>query len=388
MKSLKNNPRLVLLFLGILLINFLLYLFQFIKSGTSSDINLILRRIDTPYKAWLNGYLGFFFNVKFVGLINWLVIPLGILYIRKNRKSLKPALKATLLAISLAILLIAIKGFFNARYQLTLYPLSTMVLLFLLINFIRDYQSGYVQHIILFLGFLIILNNIMYITLLKDKNLVPNNDPVKQGMLARMKQRISNFSVYSDTSLAFNQSPNAISKALFFFHFLDTVGQHTDKPYVVLDVIEKLNREKKILVNNYPMLYYYTGSRGVYYWSGDDTYFGARGVMPLLKGRSDGQIARFIIDSLGCSYILSSETYNLYNERFNKWINRYGKPICYDPSEFILYEVQKEPGQFPVEPLKNRLKDYRQQSSNRYYVNDSLQIIFSQPTQNRFRLPR
>lgn len=379
MEKLKNHRRLLFLFGGILLVSFFLYLFQFLKTGARTDINLILRRIETPYKAWLNGYLGFFFNVKFVGLVNWMVIPLGILYFRKKSRSLDPPLKATLLALSLTVLLICIKGFFNARYQLTLYPISTMMLLFLLVEFIRDYFREYLTKIILFTGFLLLLNNIMYFTLLKEKTLVKSSEPGQKGFLSRIKKTVYDYRAYSDTAHKQHQNENTIAKALCFFNYLDSCESNRKMPYVVLEVIKKLNPAKKILVNNYPMVYYYTNHKGVYYWSGDDTYFGASGVKPLLKDRNNEQVARYITDSLGCGYILSSQTYNLYNERFNQWLNQYGKPICLDPSDFILYEVQTKPGNYSIEAMKKKMYQYRNNVSDWYYVNDSLQIIFSPP---------
>jgi hypothetical protein len=374
MKLLKNN-RLYLLFTGILLINCLLYFFQIYHEGQSKDINLILRRIDTPYKVWLNGYIGFLFNVKYVGLLNWLLIPLGIYYFRKNTERLSPQLKAILLALSLITLLIAVKGFFNVRYQLSLYPVSIILFLFLLSDFIRDNFKDKVYSIFFFISFLIVLNNMMYLSLLQEKPLVKRMSNEKKGFLSEMRQKIYNFQNLPDTIKNFNQSNNQLSKALFFLNYLDTCGRKNEKPYVVLDFIDKLKNESKILVNNFPMLYYYTGKRGVYYWSGDDTYFGKNGVRPLLNGRTDEQITKFVKDSLQCRYVLSSHAYNLYNERFHKWIGKYGKPICFDASDFILYEIQDSAGNYPLEPYYQKIDEYRRKSAHGLFVNDSLRLI-------------
>jgi len=375
MKSQKNKHRLFLLMTGILLIVGLLYFFQVFEHRASTDINLILRRIETPYKAWLNGYLGFFFNVKFVGILNWMVIPLGIFYLRKKSLVLNAPLKATLLAICFTILLIGIKGFFNSRYQLTLYPAASIIIIFLLFEVIRDYFFEYLVFIITFFSCLLFFNNLMYGTLLRDKQLLAKKEISRKGYFSRLEKKISDFKTFSDTSQKFKECSNQISKALFFINYLDSSEAKTNNPYVIIDFIAKLNSEKKILVNNYPMLYYYTKKKGVYYWCGDDTYFGAYGVKPLLKGRSNKEITGFVFDSLDCGYVLSSEIYNAYNQKFNSWIQAYGKPVCYDPSDFILYEIQKTPGNFPIDTFPKVIEEHREKISKRFYINDSLKVI-------------
>lgn len=87
-------------------------------------------------KAWLNGFLGVFFKFKYLGNIHWLLIPLAIWFFsvpaRRERHYLAPAF-----VLAGLFLLIAIKGYFSTRYQLTLFPASAFLTLVLLWRFLQ-----------------------------------------------------------------------------------------------------------------------------------------------------------------------------------------------------------------------------------------------------------
>lgn len=99
-----------------------------------------LKEIETPGKKWLNGYLGIFFRFKYLGNINWLIIPL-LVYFFLSRKKLQRWQLALLFAWSLTVLFIAIKGYTNYRYQFTLFPFTATVILLLLWDILKNKKA-------------------------------------------------------------------------------------------------------------------------------------------------------------------------------------------------------------------------------------------------------
>ena len=119
------------LIIGILFL-VVLYSIQTKIDESVKDVNLIYRRIETPTKFLLNGYLGHFFNFKYLGVLNWLIIPFGIYAVFKLHFLDTKWKKALALSYILILILISVKGYFNSRYQLTLMPITlTMAILFL-----------------------------------------------------------------------------------------------------------------------------------------------------------------------------------------------------------------------------------------------------------------
>ncbi|NIM15930.1 MAG: hypothetical protein GTO45_28350 [Candidatus Aminicenantes bacterium] len=95
--------------------------------------------IETTGKKWLNGHLGLFFRFKYLGNINWLIIPLLIwFFVSKARKKLERWQMALVFVWLFTVLLIAVKGYANPRYQLTLFPITSVMVLFLLWKFLED----------------------------------------------------------------------------------------------------------------------------------------------------------------------------------------------------------------------------------------------------------
>jgi hypothetical protein len=119
------------------------------------------RAIETPVKLWLNGYLGLFFRTKMFGFLSWLMIPILIyfLFTMKNKKQWQRAL---FLVYFLSVILVAIKGYRNYRYALTLYPFTIGVVVW----FSWDYLKSKPKRIRLlgigFFSFLLICNAVFY----------------------------------------------------------------------------------------------------------------------------------------------------------------------------------------------------------------------------------
>ncbi|WP_320045063.1 hypothetical protein [uncultured Desulfobacter sp.] len=79
------------------------------------------RGIGTNLDLWRNGYLGLFFRFKIFGWLNWIAIPLFLVFLKDIKKK-EPWQKTICLALFLSVLFICVLGYRNYRYQLTLFP--------------------------------------------------------------------------------------------------------------------------------------------------------------------------------------------------------------------------------------------------------------------------
>lgn len=102
----------------------------FAPSSSIVLLDLKAREIETINRLWLNGYLGLYLNFHLVGYWSWLALPLLLVFFAglKKKKKWEIALACVYL---LSVVLIAIKGYFNSRYALTLVPFNlTFILAF------------------------------------------------------------------------------------------------------------------------------------------------------------------------------------------------------------------------------------------------------------------
>jgi hypothetical protein len=328
-------------FLGVILL-LVLYNIQIHIDQSVKDINLIYRRIETPTKLLLNGYLGHFFNFKYLGNLNWLIIPFGIYAVVKLRFFDTPWKKALALSYLMALLLISVKGYFNARYQLTLMPLTLpMAVLFISLYIQENNLVKYKYHIVLSLFLLIIINTAVGFLFMQQKtgNTVTDD---KGGLMYKLMHPLETL-----TKIENKQKSNA---------------------YPVIDFIRTLPKEDKILVNNLPMLYYYTSKSGTYYWCGDDTYYFSKGRSLLMENRSIDQMRQFITDTLGCKYLLSTDYYNQHSEKFNEFVHSYCKPVFMDNGEFVMYEITPIKGNYTLEKFTKALKKKQHEGITRISI--------------------
>ncbi len=75
----KENKFFLLLVLGTVFIISLIYILLHLQGDTNS-FNAFVRHLDSSHKYWLNGFLGSIFNFKNVGILNWLILPLSIVF--------------------------------------------------------------------------------------------------------------------------------------------------------------------------------------------------------------------------------------------------------------------------------------------------------------------
>ena len=295
-----RNIKVLLVLLLIIAVDVLVYKAIGFQSSSTNHA-LVIRGIDTSSKMWLNGYFGVFFNFKYLGNINWLLL-LFLPYLIKTYQNRPDWQKAIQIFILFSFAIISIYGFFNERYQLTLFPLVLAVLLYMIFErFSKD-------------------KNLLILILIGLSLLVSTNF---------VKYFISDFMAKHEAK---------ISK------MIDLKNQNINvaglKRESIIDEINKLNitKSNQVLVNNLPFYYYYTDLPGVYYSSIEDCYYTEAGKSKLASFNSKEAITKVLVDTLHCSYILSSLDMNLYNEAFSNYLETNCDKII-EVDKVILYKV-------------------------------------------------
>lgn len=298
-KEIRNIKVLAIIIL-IITVEILVYKVTGFQS-TSTKHALVVRGIDTSSKMWLNGYLGVFFNFKYLGNINWLLL-LFLPYLIKTYQNRPNWQKAIQIFILSSFAIISIYGFFNERYQLTIFPLVLAVLLYIIFErFSKE-------------------KNLLILILIGLSLLICTNF-VKYFMADFMAKHESKISKMIDLK---NQNKN-------------TAGLKNES---IIDEINKLNitKSNQVLVNNLPFYYYYTDLPGVYYSSIEDCYYTETGKSKLASLNSKEAITKALVDTLNCNYILSSLDMNLYNETFSNYLETNCDKII-EVNKVVLYKV-------------------------------------------------
>jgi hypothetical protein len=400
-----NKAKLYLsIFLSLVFIS-LIYFFQAQVDETVTDVNLIHRRIETPIKFWMNGYLGHFFNFKYLGNINWLLLPLSLFAFLKLNYFNQEWKKSFAVAYLLALVLISVKGYFNARYQLTLLPITLSALLYFLWLYLehQDLQMFKKFVLIIIIG-LVLSNDVFGLLFSRVSNqiiLQQKHQELVERLINNvdsLSHKIANFENKSKTAAYILQHHRLLlvqnlinyvdsiqnnirrsSKGLveLLINYVDSIShkiaylenKSKTPAYPVIDFIRKeIPDDERFLVNNLPMLYYYTNKKGIYYWCGDDTYYTKNGRSRLMENRSIEQIMLFIKDSLNCNYLLSTPTYNKYDSNFEEFTRTYCKPIFLDLGEFAVYEISREKGNYSIEPMAKELSKRLNKGIPPFYV--------------------
>jgi hypothetical protein len=300
--STKNIP---LYYLITLLIAALLFVTSYYLDketiSNTVDITLKNRSIETPLKLWLNGFLGQFFHIKFVGTIACLsLIP--YFYFLFSFRQLSNTYKAILIGYSFIALLLIFKGYFNYRYQLTLYPLNILVLFIFIANKIQSKSIKFNIHIIILI-LIISLSNI-------------NNYSILKKLVTRFNTQQS--SQNKEVSISNNHTLTDI------FTFIDTV---------------KTNQS--FLVNDLSMFYYNTNKKGLYFWAERDIYFDKQGPNNKLQNKTSNEYKNYIKDSLQCEYVFSCERYNLLSQKFSKFLLQDCKLVFQANDQGNVYLIHK-----------------------------------------------
>lgn len=284
----KNHWRILLLFAATLLVVDVLVYYITGQKDLSADPNLQDRNIETTGKLWLNGYLGTLFHFRFLGNINWLIIPLAFIY---RREILKNRVLMCLSAFMvLSLVLIGLKGYFNPRYQFTLLPIVIMLLVAGVwqLPTVRPDWAPLRQPILILLTLACLVN---------------------MWLILGGERAIRNFNrVMADKSSGPVKAAEPLPDGV----------QYVQELHLCLDSL--IAPGEKVLVNNLPEVYYYTNAFGHYYWCGSDLLYGNDGPKMLFHDRSQEQVKRFLRDTLGCTWIYTFKSYNRYNLAFETFL--------------------------------------------------------------------
>jgi hypothetical protein len=306
-----------------------------------TDSNLTSRGIDSPAKMWLNGYLGHFFRFKFLGNINWLMLPILVHFFItiKKRERWEMALVFMFL---LSILLIAVQGFFNYRYAQTLMPFTTVLVLVSIwrffdenkIQFLRKYVMGFLVILVLFntWHYLPWGGNAGKVTLIEDQEIVTQETVAVPTEQAAYKSKRE---VFKEALLSGN-IPNLRDNRTPFLG-------HPDLPADLLEYIQNLELAPgdQFLTNNISMIYYYTDQKAMYYWCLDDVYCDVAGYHQLFEKRSADQVYTHLRHSLHCSHVLTRDIYNTYSKPWNEFLQQYATLSFKDQLGFEVWTLNE-----------------------------------------------
>jgi hypothetical protein len=211
--------------------------------------------IGTSGKKLLNGYLGVFFRFKYLSNINWLIIPLLVWYFVTHRKRVSWQ-KGLVFVWAIAVLFINIKGYYNSRYQLTLFPFNGTIILLLLWEFLKGKKQAIKILVFSIVTFLCVFNFVHY------------------------------FDQYK------------------FFWEVRVTLKNPHFPVRLIDYFNNLNRQgdaAKTLVINQPIFYYHTNNVGIDYRHPKAWQF----IEQLNKREGNRtQLFHILKESLDSSYIL------------------------------------------------------------------------------------
>jgi hypothetical protein len=262
-----------------------------------NDFDALNRNLDGKVRHILNGRLGFFFNLKYVGIsaIACLIL-LPQIYSIKN-KILDYSTIFLLILMLFTGIFLSFFAYINYRYISTLLPLMIGILLvFTTILFNNKDQKFWLWALIIIqtfaFGFIIVFSFYP-----KYKN--------------RMNGSVS--------------QSNEINKL--------------NCPNIYTYMNDSLGLKNKVLINNLPEFFLRTKHQGVFYWSRDDEYFNHKGTFNLLKEKSNEQVVQFLKDSLSVNYILTNKQLAPYNHQFNIILQSHFKLCKTDQLGNELYQL-------------------------------------------------
>ncbi len=269
------------------------------------DKNLKERGIETIEKLYLNGYLGVLFGFKYSGNINWIILPLFVIYLIQKRFQISRVGGGMFLFLLLSMLLIGLKGYFNARYQYTL----VLVIICLIMYLLWELRG--------------ILDNVSFRVIIGILVLFSFFNMSFELMGNRVKEK---FNMVFGSSIKNNDFNNSS------LNNFDTIEVDN-----LLEYIESISTNKYFLVNNLPDFYYYTSKKGYYYWCGNDEYYSEEGIKPLFN--QDMEKVYYQLKKMNCKYIYTYKLYFEYNKNFDLFIKKYCVLIAEDRDNRVLYKI-------------------------------------------------
>ncbi len=266
------------------------------------DIALFSRGIGSPVLLWLNGYLGIFFNLQFLGPVGVIAVPLIVGSLWKWR-ALSRWQRGLLLFMLMATVIIGLFGGFNYRYALTLQPLLAVAVMAAVWKLMQGRERGW------YLAALVAMSMLNAALALEHRQRTWRADPEYAQKKAMKK-------AFPDR---FDDGPRDLQG------MLARAG---------------VGERDTVLVNNLPIWYYRTERPGAYYWCGSDQLFLAEDRPFLFRQRDDAQVTRYLVDTLGCRFIFSLDEYAPYNERFHAYLEEHCELVGSDDRGYTLHRLK------------------------------------------------
>ncbi|GEM_PF-4100274 len=330
MMSLPKNIR--FLIGGAIAVVLIVYSLILFSTDESASMYLNERGIDSLPKLVLNGFLGQFFKYKYLGNLVWVAFPFLLIHLAKL-KGKSSSIKAFTLIYVLSVLLIAVQGYYNTRYQLSLFPVTISFLVVALFDFLKERNiKPSATIIILGVGLMTVFNYTVFGVekLLEnppEQTFKPKPVRLPKAPQINLGKRIG---ALADT---LNNKLDRTWPLL-----IEHDGIEGDRRHIFYQ-IDSLPFEERILVNNQPLVLYYTNKPGVMYWCRKDLLSTQRGRYPLLESRDNLEVRNYLIDSLQCKYIFSTLHYNEYNPRFVEFLAEQCDTALQE-GDYVLYEIR------------------------------------------------
>jgi hypothetical protein len=259
------------------------------------------RGIGTPLLLWLNGYLGVFLHLRYLGPVTMLGLPLCLLALW--RWGHLPSWQRGLLAFTLlAIAVIGAFGGFNYRYAFTLQPLLTVAVVAVAWQVLSPRTRF---PFVLALAAVTVLNS---------------------AMALEHRQRV--WRAMPDLASPDTQKGTLRDR-------LDSGPRDLDSWLSVHGVAPT----DTVLVNNLPIWYYVTQRPGIYYWCGSDQLFLADGKPFLFKDRSAEEVWHYLRNDLHCQYVFSIAEYDRYDPRFAAFLEQHTALLAQDDRGYTLHRL-------------------------------------------------
>lgn len=263
----------------------------------TGDVALFGRGIGSPLLKFVNGYLGAYFNLRYLGnTVCWALPAVVFLFLRW--RLLEPWHRGVALFLTLAALLIGVAGGFNYRYAFTLSP--ALIALTMLVtdegmkrSALSIRQRSWV-HIVFAL-----------LTVVNTKMAIDHSSRVVEANpIAHVEED--------------EDKP--------FFKKFNTAPDDLDGWFSAMGVPPT----ERMLVNNLPLYYFRTQRPGAYYWCGADQYFGPDGEEGIFRGRTDDEVVRFLADTMRIRCIFSDRYLSHYDPRFEAFLEQHCTLLAQD----------------------------------------------------------
>lgn len=285
-------------------------------SPPGSEDFLSHREIGTYKDLWLNGYLGFFFRFKYIGVLNWLSIPLLVYFIVTIRKRKRWEVALCFVFI-LSVIIIGYKGYENFRYQATLYPFTISAIILFGWEILKKRRFKAQLFVLFFVCVAIFFNCYNIFSPIAQRHL--------PGFFALDNKK------NIDIAEADNEEMKIASKRNAF-------------PYKIVNYINNINdldNDAVILECNQPILYYYTDKKGLYYFNHAimekfyQSYKDRVKAFWILKERLKVQ---YILTRIDIEHLLKDARWGIINE-----ITRHDSNLMVEDKGYKLYKLKDAP---------------------------------------------